>query len=154
MARSSMHPTMSWSHNDGAVWFTDPGYGILGPYEGHKAEFELPTNVYRLDPRTGKATVMVESDAAPERHLCFSPDFKKVYVVDTACNRWSAVSRQHHGVRCRRTMATGLSGGKAVCGLQARIHGRRALRHRRQRMGELGLGRPRHQRRARSRAQR
>ena len=23
--------------SDGAVWFTDPGYGIDGPYEGHKA---------------------------------------------------------------------------------------------------------------------
>src|SRR5262249_4385834 len=30
-------------HGDGSIWFTDPGYGILGPYEGHKAEFELPT---------------------------------------------------------------------------------------------------------------
>ena len=37
--------------SDGAVWFTDPGYGIDGPYEGHKAEAELPRNVYRLDPR-------------------------------------------------------------------------------------------------------
>ena len=27
---------------DGAVWFTDPGYGILGNYEGHTAEAELP----------------------------------------------------------------------------------------------------------------
>ncbi len=42
-------------HSDGAIWFTDPGYGILGNYEGHKATFELPTNVYRLDPKT-KAT--------------------------------------------------------------------------------------------------
>lgn len=68
-------------HPDGAIWFTDPGYGILGPYEGHKAEFELPTRVYRLDPR-GKATVMVESMKRPNG-LCFSPDFKKLYVVDT-----------------------------------------------------------------------
>src|SRR5437867_52989 len=68
-------------HADGSIWFTDPGYGILGPYEGHKAEFELPTRVYRLDP-SGKATVMVESIRRPNG-VCFSPDFKRLYVVDT-----------------------------------------------------------------------
>src|SRR5271163_303326 len=39
-------------HSDGAIWFTDPGYGIMSNYEGHKAAFELPANVYRLDPKT------------------------------------------------------------------------------------------------------
>jgi gluconolactonase len=43
---------------DGAVWFTDPGYGIDGPYEGHKATAALPRNVYRLDPKTGAAHVV------------------------------------------------------------------------------------------------
>jgi hypothetical protein len=28
--------------SDGSVWFTDPPFGILGNYEGHKAEPELP----------------------------------------------------------------------------------------------------------------
>jgi gluconolactonase len=32
-------------HSDGAIWFTDPGYGIMSNYEGHKAAFELPANV-------------------------------------------------------------------------------------------------------------
>ena len=36
--------------SDGSVWFTDPSFGILGYYEGTKAEPELPTNVYRIDP--------------------------------------------------------------------------------------------------------
>ena len=35
--------------SDGSIWFTDPPFGILGYYEGHKAEPELPTNVYRVD---------------------------------------------------------------------------------------------------------
>ena len=47
-------------HSDGAVWFTDPGYGILMNYEGQKAEAELPTRVYRLDPATGAATVAAD----------------------------------------------------------------------------------------------
>src|SRR5215212_5421979 len=44
--------------SDGSVWFTDPTFGIGGNYEGHKAEPELPTNVYRVDPRSGRTTVV------------------------------------------------------------------------------------------------
>ena len=69
-------------HSDGAIWFSDPGYGIMSNYEGHKAPFELPANVYRLDPKTGEATV-VASDMDKPNGLCFSPDEKKLYIVDT-----------------------------------------------------------------------
>lgn len=69
-------------HSDGAVWFSDPGYGILGNYEGHKAPFELPASVYRLDPRTGEAKV-VAADMEKPNGLCFSPDETKLYIVDT-----------------------------------------------------------------------
>ena len=47
-------------HPDGHIWFTDPGYGILLHYEGERADFELPTNVYRLNPDTGAATVVTD----------------------------------------------------------------------------------------------
>ena len=40
--------------SDDSIWFTDPPFGILGNYEGHVATPELPTNVYRLDPKTGQ----------------------------------------------------------------------------------------------------
>ena len=69
-------------HQDGSVYFTDPGYGILGPYEGHKAEFELPTRVYRVDP-AGKVTIAAEGPMRRPNGICFSPDYKKAYVVDT-----------------------------------------------------------------------
>jgi gluconolactonase len=69
-------------HSDGAIWFTDPGYGIMSNYEGHKAPFELPDNAYRLDPKTREVTVVV-SDLDKPNGICFSPDEKKLYIVDT-----------------------------------------------------------------------
>jgi gluconolactonase len=68
--------------SDGSIWFTDPEFGILGYYEGYKAEPELPTNVYRVDGQTGKATV-VAGDINRPNGLCFSPDEKKLYIVDS-----------------------------------------------------------------------
>src|SRR5690348_12158708 len=40
-------PTDAVVASDSAIWFTAPGYGIVGNYEGHKAELELPPRVYR-----------------------------------------------------------------------------------------------------------
>jgi gluconolactonase len=72
-------------HPDGHIWFTDPGYGILLNYEGGLAEFELPTNVYRLNPDTGEATVATDELEKPNG-LCFSPDYAKLYIVDTGAS--------------------------------------------------------------------
>jgi len=69
-------------HSNGGIWFTDPGYGILSHYEGHVDTFELPTSVYRLDPAKGEVAV-VTSELARPNGLCFSPDEKLLYVVDT-----------------------------------------------------------------------
>ena len=69
-------------HSDGAIWFTDPGYGIMSNYEGHKAAFELPPNVYRLDAKTHEVTV-VATDMDKPNGICFSPDEKLLYIVDT-----------------------------------------------------------------------
>src|SRR6476646_755406 len=67
--------------SDGSVWFTDPPFGILGFYEGHVAKPELPTNVYRWDPKTGKLAV-VTGDVDRPNGLAFSPDESKLYVVE------------------------------------------------------------------------
>jgi len=66
--------------SDGSVWFTDPPFGILGAYEGHMTTPELPTNVYRVDGKTGQATVAT-GDIPRPNGLCFSPDEKRLYVV-------------------------------------------------------------------------
>ncbi len=68
--------------SDGAVWFTDPGYGIDGEYEGHTDRFELKANVYRLDPKAGRASVVADDFTRPNG-LAFSPDEKLLYIVDT-----------------------------------------------------------------------
>src|SRR6185312_10734522 len=68
--------------SDGAIWFTDPGYGIDGEYEGHAATRELPACVYRLDPKTGEAAVIADDFVRPNG-LAFSPDEKLLYIVDS-----------------------------------------------------------------------
>ncbi len=67
---------------DGGIWFTDPGYGIDGPYEGHRATAELPCNVYRLDPISGQARV-VAGDFVRPNGIGFSPDERSLYIVDS-----------------------------------------------------------------------
>jgi gluconolactonase len=67
--------------SDGSVWFTDPPFGIAHHYEGEQADAELPQHVYRLDPRTGEATV-VDTLKGPNG-LAFSPDESKLYVLES-----------------------------------------------------------------------
>ena len=66
--------------SDDSVWFTDPVFGILTNYEGHAAPQEVNPNVYRLDVKTGRATVVADDIPAPNG-LAFSPDEKKMYIV-------------------------------------------------------------------------
>ena len=67
--------------SDGSIWFTDPPFGVLGYYEGQMAKPELPTNVYRVDPRTERLTV-VAGDVNRPNGLAFSPDEARLYVIE------------------------------------------------------------------------
>jgi gluconolactonase len=67
--------------SDGSIWFTDPPFGILGNYEGHAAKPELPTNVYRVDPSSGRLSV-VAGDINRPNGLCFSPDERRLYIIE------------------------------------------------------------------------
>lgn len=69
-------------HPNGDIWFTDPGYGSMGNYEGHKGKLELKEAVYRIDSKSGKITVVTDEVHKPNG-LCFSPDYKTLYVADT-----------------------------------------------------------------------
>ncbi|MBM3628709.1 MAG: SMP-30/gluconolactonase/LRE family protein [Alphaproteobacteria bacterium] len=68
--------------SDGSVWFTDPAFGILGDYEGHRAQQELPLNVYRVDPATGEMDAVATELRGPNG-LAFSPDERILYVVES-----------------------------------------------------------------------
>lgn len=68
-------------HSDGSIWFTDPAFGLLSDYEGERSEPELPLNLYRLDPVTGRVVLLDDSIEAPNG-LAFSPDEKVLYVVE------------------------------------------------------------------------
>jgi len=67
--------------SDGSIWFTDPPFGILGNYEGHVAKPELPTNVYRWDPRSGKLAVAA-GDVNRPNGLAFTPDESRLYIIE------------------------------------------------------------------------
>ena len=68
--------------SDNTIWFTDPSYGIMGDHEGGRAKEELPRNVYMIDPRAGKITIVADDFDQPNG-LCFSPDEKLLYITDT-----------------------------------------------------------------------
>ena len=72
--------------SDGSIWFTDPPYGILSDYEGHKAAQENGNNVYRVDGQSGAITVVADDFIRPNG-LAFSPDERKLYIVDSAGGR-------------------------------------------------------------------
>jgi gluconolactonase len=79
-------PNDGMCHPDGWLFFTDPGYGGLMNYEGERLNTGSPQPVqkeaiYRID-APGKVTRVADDPFKPNG-LCFSPDFKKVYVADT-----------------------------------------------------------------------
>jgi gluconolactonase len=96
--------------SDGSIWFTDPKYGIMSDYEGHKAEMEQAgCFVYRVDAKSGKMTVVADDFVRPNG-IAFSPDESLLYIAD------SAVSHDPDGPSHIRVFKVGkdgtLKGGK------------------------------------------
>jgi gluconolactonase len=79
--------------SDGAIWFTDPTYGILSDYEGHRAEPEQPArHVFRVDGLTGEIAAVCDDFGQPNG-LAFSPDERRLYVADSAASHDPAAPR-------------------------------------------------------------
>jgi gluconolactonase len=76
--------------SDGAVWFTDPTYGILSNFEGHRRAPEQPNRaVYRLSPDSSLKAVV--TDFAQPNGLCFSPDEKILYIAESGSSHDDSV---------------------------------------------------------------
>lgn len=67
---------------DNSIWFTDPPFGLMSDYEGNKGPSEIGQNIYRIDGDTLKATIVADDVLGPNG-LCFSPDEKHLYVVES-----------------------------------------------------------------------
>ena len=74
-------------HPDGSLWFTDPGYGSLGNYEGFKGDLELKEAIYRVDGKSGRIEKVTDEICKPNG-LCFSPDYKALYAADTGSSHY------------------------------------------------------------------
>lgn len=73
---------------DGAIWFTDPGYGALMNYEGQRVPEAansprpfIKEAIYRID-TSGQVTKVADEPFKPNG-LCFSPDYRRLYVADS-----------------------------------------------------------------------
>jgi gluconolactonase len=72
---------------DGSIWFTDPGYGSLMDYEGHKGTLHLKEAIYRIDAKSGKIEKLTDEIYKPNG-LCFSNDYRRLYVADTGSSHY------------------------------------------------------------------
>lgn len=92
--------------SDGAIWFTDPVYGILSDYEGRRAEAEQDScNVYRICPKTGTVEAKIRMMRMPNG-LAFSLDERTLYVADS--------SRSHDAGAYHHVMAFPVSPDHAI----------------------------------------
>lgn len=68
---------------DGAIWFTDPDYGIQSDYQGGRADREIDgCHVYRVDPESS-AVEAVATDFVEPNGLALSADGARLYVADS-----------------------------------------------------------------------
>jgi gluconolactonase len=109
-------------HPDGGIWFTDPAYGIQGNYEGAKASSETKEAVYRVDGKTGQIRKVTDEVGQPNG-LCFSPDYKRLYVADTGMPRdikaWDVDgSTLRNGKRLTQLEIPGTSAPSAADGIR------------------------------------
>ena len=83
--------------NDGSIWFTDPGYGSLMHYEGVRHDTGSPQPfqkeaVYRIDAQTSNMTKVTDDPHKPNG-LCFSPDYKIMYIAHTCESHYSEAEK-------------------------------------------------------------
>jgi len=96
---------------DGAVWFTDPTYGIDSDYEGAIADSEIKSNnLYRFDPIKGDLKA-IRTDFFQPNGLAFSPCGQFLYVADTGATHEELGPRH---IRRFRVNESSLSEGDVI----------------------------------------
>ena len=146
--------------NDGGIWFTDPGYGSLMNYEGHRADtgsvqpFQKEA-IYRIDAQTGDIAKVTDEIYKPNG-LCFSHDYTKLYAADTGASHYPGAPQDIKVWDIDGT--TSLKNTRQFTTMEFERQGRLCRRHpggrRRQHLGQRRLGRRRLRRRAHLRPQR
>ena len=106
--------------DDGGIWFTDPGYGSMVNYEGNKGPLHLKEAVYRIDASNGKIAMVTDEITKPNG-LCFSADYKKLYVSDTGAPKnikvWNVLDNSRLAGGAEFASMTMELDGKKVTGL-------------------------------------
>lgn len=106
-------PNDSVVRSDGTVWFSDPDFGIISDYEGHRAESEIGAcNVYRVDPVSGRVRLAADGFDGPNG-VILSPDEKRLYVSDSRAARIHVFDVREDGT---------LSGGKVFAEARDDVH--------------------------------
>ncbi|PWI15501.1 gluconolactonase [Streptomyces sp. Act143] len=106
-------PNDSVVRSDGTIWFSDPDFGILTDYEGHRAESEIGAcNVYRIDPVTGEVHLAAEGFDGPNG-VILSPDERRLYVSDSRAARIHVYDVRDDGT---------LTGGKVFAEARGGVH--------------------------------
>ena len=122
--------------SDGAIWFTDPSYGIMSDYEGRRVPSEQPgCFVYRVDPLTGAVEAKITSLRLPNG-LAFSPDESVLYVADSSRSHYD--DGLHHVFAYPVRDRCEVGEGKSIGGNRGGCARRSADRSVRQSLGVLG----------------
>ena len=111
--------------SNGAIWFSDPPFQITNDYEGRIAQQELPHAVYRLDGGSGEITQVLDDLAGPNG-LCFSPDERTLYVVESRAQpnrRVWAYSVSGDGRLSSKTLHIDADGAGAFDGIKCDVDG-------------------------------
>ncbi|MGW2236219.1 SMP-30/gluconolactonase/LRE family protein [Streptomyces sp. NPDC001759] len=99
--------------SDGTIWFSDPDFGILSDYEGHRAESEIGAcNVYRIDPASGRVLLAADGFEGPNG-VILSADERRLYVSDSRAARIRVFDVADDGT---------LSGGKVFAAAEEGVH--------------------------------
>ena len=69
--------------SDDSIWFTDMNAGLTGNWNGEVGEQEMSQRVYRIDGKTGQAAIATDGVVKRPNGLAFSPDEKKLYVIES-----------------------------------------------------------------------